>query len=159
VSLDERSLAGTEYLIQQNNQVCGRPQTLDLTAEAERLASLRKAISLGFVNAAHDISEGGLLVAISEMALLGRRGVDISFDFCQSDRLDIQAFGERSGFVVSVPVAKRAEFEQGISAAFSVHRLGEVTGQSLQCSALQLTIGLNELGEAYFHAIRKIMAS
>jgi phosphoribosylformylglycinamidine synthase len=53
--------------------VCGReegaPPPVDLTAERRHGDFVRQLISDGLVSAVHDISDGGLLVALAEMAI------------------------------------------------------------------------------------------
>jgi phosphoribosylformylglycinamidine synthase len=77
----------------------GAPPKVDLKVEAENGALVRKLIADGTVNAVHDISDGGLLVAIAEMALAGNRGAILDPIESTAD-----AFGEdQSRYVVTAP--------------------------------------------------------
>jgi phosphoribosylformylglycinamidine synthase subunit PurL len=53
--------------------ICGReegaPPPVDLAAESRNGDLVRRLINDGFVTAAHDVSDGGLLVALAEMAM------------------------------------------------------------------------------------------
>lgn len=74
---DRLGLAGSSWL-----QVCqglctGRPPRTDLDLERRVQGALRAAIAAGLVEAAHDISDGGLLVALAEMALASAAGASI----------------------------------------------------------------------------------
>jgi len=51
---------------------------LDLDLEQRTGTLLRKAIESGWITAAHDIGQGGLLLALAEMALSSHMGADIS---------------------------------------------------------------------------------
>jgi len=56
----------------------GPPPTVDLGVERRLGELLRQLIATGAVTAAHDISDGGALIAIAEMALAGDIGVQLS---------------------------------------------------------------------------------
>ena len=59
--------------------ICGReegaPPPIDLVAERQHGEFVRTLIRDGLVTAAHDLSDGGLLVALAEMAMASRIGV------------------------------------------------------------------------------------
>ncbi len=55
----------------------GAPPPVDLDAERRTGDLVRGLIRSGCLSAVHDISDGGLLVAIAEMALAGGRGVEL----------------------------------------------------------------------------------
>jgi phosphoribosylformylglycinamidine synthase len=55
----------------------GGPPPVDLEAERHTGDLVRGLIRSGCLSAVHDISDGGLLVAIAEMALAGGRGVEL----------------------------------------------------------------------------------
>ena len=68
-SLWLREVAGRE---------AGPPPPVDLAAERRNGDFVRAQIAAGSVAACHDVSDGGLLVAIAEMALAGGVGVHLS---------------------------------------------------------------------------------
>lgn len=53
---------------------------VDLATAPQTLRRLHQAIHAGLVTACHDVSEGGLAVAVAEMALAGRLGASIDLD-------------------------------------------------------------------------------
>jgi len=55
----------------------GAPPPVDLDAERRAGDLVRGLIRSGSLSAAHDVSDGGLLVAIAEMALAGGHGVEL----------------------------------------------------------------------------------
>lgn len=80
-------------------QEAGAPPPVDLKAEAANGAFVRDMIRDGKVTAVHDVSDGGLLVALAEMALAGNLGCALD-----SDLTTAEAFGEdQSRYVVTVP--------------------------------------------------------
>jgi phosphoribosylformylglycinamidine synthase len=71
-------LGGSEYLKIIHNKVAGRPPALDLTKELSLHKAVLEAIKLGLIKSAHDLSEGGLGVALAECCMLGNIGASIN---------------------------------------------------------------------------------
>jgi phosphoribosylformylglycinamidine synthase len=65
------------YLREIEGSEAGPPPPVDLAAERRNGDFVRNEIRNGRVVACHDISDGGLLVAIAEMAIAGQRGVTL----------------------------------------------------------------------------------
>jgi phosphoribosylformylglycinamidine synthase len=104
-------------------EVCGReegaPPPVDLAEERENGDFVRALILDGIATAAHDISDGGLLVAIAEMAMASGIGAELS-----AAPSDIPShahwFGEdQARYVVTVP-AERTEAVLARARAVSV---------------------------------------
>jgi phosphoribosylformylglycinamidine synthase subunit PurL len=76
----------------------GDAPTVDLAAEKANSETVRALIEDGLLSSVHDISDGGLLVAVTEMALASNIGANL-------DTLTIaQAFAEDQGrYVISAP--------------------------------------------------------
>jgi phosphoribosylformylglycinamidine synthase subunit PurSL len=75
---------------------------VDPTAH-ERYRRLHTAILTGRVQACHDVSEGGLAVALAEMAIGGRLGVDVDAAALPHDDAVVALFAESTGrFVVEL---------------------------------------------------------
>jgi len=83
-SLWLREIAGLE---------AGPPPPLDLAAERANGEFVRRAILAGEVAACHDLSDGGLLVALAEMAMAGDCGATLDCEFTSA----AQWFGEDQG--------------------------------------------------------------
>jgi phosphoribosylformylglycinamidine synthase subunit PurL len=83
-------LGATLYLREIEGREEGAPPPIDLKAEKRNGDFVRKLIQAARVNACHDLSDGGLLVAIAEMALAGKRGVDLTL----KDSTPALLFGE-----------------------------------------------------------------
>ncbi len=118
----------------------------NLSKAARMYKILHKAINCGFVNSAHDLSEGGLAVALSECIIGGERGADIDLDDtikqAQQDaeeyqappnskrlihRIDTILFGEGpSRIIVSVPANKQKQWEN-LWTELPVVQIGVVT--------------------------------
>jgi phosphoribosylformylglycinamidine synthase subunit PurL len=113
-------------------EICGReegaPPPVDLAAEKKNGDVVRALIATGAVTAVHDISDGGLLVAIAEMAMASgigaalREGAGPGFWFGE----------DQARYVVTVPAAAADAAMARIKAAgVPVTRLGTTGGDAL----------------------------
>ncbi|MBI3507646.1 MAG: phosphoribosylformylglycinamidine synthase subunit PurL [Proteobacteria bacterium] len=99
----------------------GVPQ-VDLKSAKETMRKLSAAIAKGLAAACHDLSEGGLAVALSEMAFAGEIGASIDLDTVPRPReLEDEAtilFSESpSRFLVEVPADKEKAFLKAMKGA------------------------------------------
>ncbi|MBK7577811.1 MAG: phosphoribosylformylglycinamidine synthase subunit PurL [Ignavibacteria bacterium] len=94
-------LGGSEYLKTIKGRVTGEAPFIDIDEEVRLQRATLLAIRSGLITAAHDCSEGGLLVALSEMTFGKGLGatIDVPFDHNAGN-----VFGEaQSRIIVSVP--------------------------------------------------------
>ncbi len=68
-------LGASLYLREIEGSQAGSPPPVDLPAERRNGDFVRAEIAAGRVAACHDVADGGLLIAIAEMAMAGMRGV------------------------------------------------------------------------------------
>ena len=68
-------LGSSLYLREIEGREAGQPPLVDLPAERRNGDFVRAEIRAGHAAACHDLADGGLLVAIAEMAMAGGRGV------------------------------------------------------------------------------------
>ena len=112
----------------------GAPPPVDLVAERRHGDFVRGQIAAGHVAACHDVSDGGLLVAVAEMALAGDVGVHLSATLAGSaPGGDEHAwwFGEDQGRYV-LAVADAAEVMLAAdSSGIAVLRLGSAAGSRI----------------------------
>ena len=92
------SLGGSRYLEVAHGLFAGRP-SIDLEAEARSQGVVLAAASAGLISAAHDCSDGGLAVALAEMAVAAGCGVDATAIEARG-RLDALLFGESQGRIL-----------------------------------------------------------
>jgi len=91
----------------------------------DRYRRVHAAIRAGLVRAAHDLSEGGLAVALAELCIAGRLGLDV--DTLPHADLPTALFAESIGrLVLEVTAADVDELEQVVG---PVTRLGTVTAE------------------------------
>src|SRR6476619_4526367 len=110
-------------------EICGReqgsPPPVDLAAEKRNGDVVRGMIHAGTASAAHDVSDGGLLIALAEMAMAS--GIGAALDAVPEDTpAHAFWFGEdQARYVVTVPTAREAEVIKRVAAAsVPVHRIG-----------------------------------
>ncbi|HEY8170262.1 MAG TPA: phosphoribosylformylglycinamidine synthase subunit PurL [Candidatus Limnocylindria bacterium] len=126
---DSDALAGSE-LAWRRGLRGGRP-TLDLEAAARVVAVIPRLARHRLISAAHDLSTGGLGVALARMAIASGHGVRIRLD----TSLPTSAlFAERAGrAIVVTDVARGPELEAAFEAArVPAKRIGEAGGESLE---------------------------
>ncbi|MGE0341227.1 MAG: phosphoribosylformylglycinamidine synthase subunit PurL [Xanthobacteraceae bacterium] len=110
----------------------GAPPPVDLAAEKRHGDFVRDLIAKGRVTAVHDCSDGGLLVALAEMAMASGIGAKLE---AAPTGLPGHAFwfGEdQARYVLTVPVAAVPEIESAAKAAgIPALRLGVTAGEQL----------------------------
>ena len=100
----------------------GAPPPVDLAKERVHAEYVRQLIHDGKVNAVHDVADGGLLVALTEMALASGRGCVLT-DIGDA----LTAFGEdQARFVVTSAHADHIQ-----AAGISVTQIGTVSGNAV----------------------------
>ena len=99
---DRGELGGSEYLKAVHEQVAGKPPEVDLAMERGVQRTCREAVETGLLSSAHDVSEGGLAVALAE-ACFGEPGIGAVIEIESAGRPDAFLFGEsHSRIVVSL---------------------------------------------------------
>lgn len=91
---NKEELAGSEYLKTVFSLEKGRPPQIDLELEIKVQELCLKAISQGLIRSAHDISEGGLAVAVAECSFWSRPMIGCILDLDENFRPDALVFGE-----------------------------------------------------------------
>ncbi len=142
-------LGGSEYLRLYGADRRGSPPRVDFAAERRLHAALLACIASGAVRSAHDVSDGGLLVALAESALFSGHGVRCP---ALSGQISPAAlyFGETHGRIIVTVTARRVPELQRTMAEQSVplHALGVVGGDKLQVGAA-VRVPMNRLRRAW----------
>ncbi|MDQ0504378.1 phosphoribosylformylglycinamidine synthase subunit PurL [Xanthobacter agilis] len=110
----------------------GAPPPVDLVAEKRNGDFVRALIRDGIATAVHDVSDGGLLVALAEMAMAGHLGAILE---APPEGMDAYAwwFGEdQARYVVTAPSSHGVELIRHAQAAgVPVQKLGKTGGDRL----------------------------
>ncbi|MGE5741521.1 MAG: phosphoribosylformylglycinamidine synthase subunit PurL [Candidatus Aminicenantes bacterium RBG_16_66_30] len=102
-------LGGTEYLKTIHGLEAGFPPSIDLEQEKRNQEFLLDSIEAGLIRSAHDLSEGGLAVALAECAFHSEGRIGCTVELAGDGRDDALLFGEsQSRIVVTCRRAKVA---------------------------------------------------
>jgi phosphoribosylformylglycinamidine synthase len=93
-------LGGSEYVRVCHDFEGGAPPAMDLEREKRLHEFLLEAMDAGLVRSAHDLSEGGLAVALAECAFHGARRTGCEVDLADTLRSDALLFGETQSRIV-----------------------------------------------------------
>ena len=151
------TLGGSEYLATIHGTVAGAPPALDLDYEARlQRCLLQSNDTSAFWLAAHDTSEGGLAVALAEMAMAGGVGATIGQDALDAllaandGRLDRVLFGEAASRVIVTCDAHNLSDVRRYVGGFGIDllELGTTGGDALALGGV-LSVPVAELSESW----------
>jgi phosphoribosylformylglycinamidine synthase subunit PurL len=141
-------LGGSEWAHAVHGHLGGRPPVVDLDAERQLADILVNASRDGLIDAAHDLSDGGLAQALVESSL--RHGVGCRVWL--PDDLDpfVALFSESAGrAIVAVPRSEEVRFTDMCTARRFPHlRIGVVDGDAIDVQD-RFTLPLSELRAAW----------
>ena len=135
----------------------GCPPAVDLAAEKRTGGFVRNQIAGGGITACHDISDGGLLVALAEMALAGRMGCALELSTPPS-HWAAWAFGEGQGRYLATSATPDAVIAAARKAGVRCLALGRTGGDSLKV-ADWAPISLSGLRDAHEGWMPRYMAA
>ncbi|MEW5704480.1 MAG: phosphoribosylformylglycinamidine synthase subunit PurL [Pseudomonadota bacterium] len=140
-------LGASVYLREIFGREKGAPPAVDLAAERRNGDCVRRLIESGKVTACHDIGDGGIGIALAEMALAGGIGVAIE---PRNDGLPLEAwlFGEDQGRYLLTSAEPEAVLEEAEQAGVPAFILGKTAGDALKIEGIR-PISLASLREAH----------
>ncbi len=159
----ETTIAASSYLEYFHGLVTGRPPKIDLQDEKYCQTFLREAILKNYIISAHDVSDGGLSIALSECCILSSKGATIELT-TQNKRVDSMLFSE-GGSRVIFSINKKEEYnfskfvkEKGKDFGQNIYiqKIGYVSKENLNIvfKGRQLcNIGVEDLTEKFNNSI------
>lgn len=158
VGQPRNDIASSEYLYSYRGVKASPAPVFDLDEEHTLQAAVSKLIGDKLVQSVHDVSDGGLFIALAESALPRGLGFDIATmgDY----RKDAFLFGEsQSRVVVSVSPEKQAAFQKTLGGELKTAHalLGKVTGEGFIVDN-QLVIPTTEAKDLYDNSLGKLMS-
>jgi phosphoribosylformylglycinamidine synthase len=90
---DEVRFGGTQYAKEIEKQLWGLPPALSLDVEKRVQEAIREIVAAGLAESAHDLSDGGLAVALAECCF-GTAGIGARVDLDSDLRPEVLAFHE-----------------------------------------------------------------
>jgi phosphoribosylformylglycinamidine synthase len=145
-------LGSSLYLREVLRREDGAPPPVDLAAERRNGDTVRAEILAGRVSACHDVSDGGLLVALAEMAMAG--GIGASVAAPTGGPAHAFWFGEDQSRYVLTTNDPAAVIARLGAAGVPVRRLGTTGGDSLTVEGADAisTAELRRINEAWLPA-------
>ncbi len=155
------SLGGSEYLSLIHGLEVGSPPALDIDAEKKLQAFLREAIDQGLLQSAHDVSDGGLAVALAECCIAGDAGAWLPLEAVNV----LGLFGEQCATaIVSIAPQHKAALEDMLErSALAFTHIGQVLADALSIfqgpegNAPDIHLTVADLRAAYEGAIPAAM--
>jgi phosphoribosylformylglycinamidine synthase II len=143
-------LGGSQYLSMVTGELFGPPPAVDLERERALIACLLECAEAGLLASAHDVSEGGLAVALAECALLADPPLGLEADLTAlGPGVPVAAllFGEDHGRAVVSAAPARAPGVLAVARRHGVEArvigtVGEPGG------TVRITVGAHELRRA-----------
>jgi phosphoribosylformylglycinamidine synthase len=101
---------------------------VDLELAPRIFHKLHEAIGSGLVRSCHDLSEGGLAVAVAEMAFAGGIGADVTSLGPAEEPEEVLLFAESATrFVVEITPANLAAFQACLGNEVPLTRIGQTS--------------------------------
>jgi len=128
---DERDIAASEYLAVVSGVEKGRLPVLDYELEVKTSGVILGLIEAGLLASCHDISQGGLAVALAESCFTpdGAMGVAVKAEAAEVVRKDAAIFAETGArYVVSMRAADEAAVRRAVTEAGLVVGFAGVVG-------------------------------
>ena len=124
------------YLRELHGQEVGAPPLVDLSAERKHGEFVRDLIARRMITACHDVADGGLLVALAEMALAGDKGCTLSV----ATHDPAYWYGEDQGRYVVTATNPAKVQEAAKVAGVSVEIIGQVAGTAISIAGEALPV-------------------
>lgn len=125
----------------------GPPPPVDLAAERRNGEFVRAQIGTGALTAVHDLSDGGLIVALAEMALAGDIGAMLTAELFGTDPHAL-LFGEDQGRYLVTSTDGEALQHAAHAAGVPITFVGTTGGQALVAEEGGLDVALTRLRES-----------
>ncbi|HAT2068803.1 TPA: phosphoribosylformylglycinamidine synthase subunit PurL [Legionella pneumophila] len=151
---DRKDECGGSVYYQLHNELGSNVPKPDLSLFNREIHAVSSAIQHGLVNAAHDVSEGGVAVALAEMSFKKSLGVAVQINGeLSADKL---LFGETGGFILEIDKQHKAAFDKLVT-QYQVPYM--VIGHTTEQPVLQMNSVINlpveEARQAWENGLRE----
>jgi phosphoribosylformylglycinamidine synthase II len=155
IGMERSEMGGSEYLKVIHGVVAGKIPDIDYHYEKSLYGFLREAITAQLFTSVHDVSEGGLAIAVAECCILDQenlRGAEI--DFSSAIRKDFALFSEGGGRVVVSYPSSNVDKVSSLAKTWNlpIRQIGKVSINRLKIGDL-VDIDVTELASIYYNAI------
>jgi phosphoribosylformylglycinamidine synthase len=126
-------LGGSAWLALRRGLEAGAPPAVDLAGEARLHRVLREGVTSGAIVAAHDVSDGGLALALAECCIAGSgAAIGAHVMLAETFRPEVLLFGESTGRVIAVGRQATAIVAAAEAAGVPARKLGQSGGDRLR---------------------------
>ena len=134
------------------------PVSIDLALEARLQRFVLDAQARGSIHAAHDRAEGGLAIALAELALRDGIGMKVALPAVRGIDKRVALFGEAPSGIVLVVAAKDADAVRALAGErdVPVWTLGTIGGDLLEIAPV-LGMPIASLREAHGHGLARAL--
>ena len=132
---NREELGGSDWLALRREIEAGLPPVVDLAAEKRLHTLLAAGVESGQIGTAHDVSCGGLAVALAECTFAGRAPIGAVIELSDTIRPDALLFGEATGRVVATTRDSTALLALARDCGVAAQTIGETGGDRLVVSA------------------------
>lgn len=154
-------MGGSEYLNTIHGLTEGDAPDIDPAYEKRLQEFILRLIDESLINSAHDISDGGIAVAIAECCVMNPEAeIGCEIDFEYKGRKDFHLFAEtQSTIIISADQGNLKKiFELAKEFQLQLKEIGETKGSRLKIN-LDIDLPLREVKEMYYNTIGNIMDS
>ena len=157
--INEKSIGSSEYFRLFKNEPEGDAPDINPVVEKEVQEIILKLIESSYIKSAHDISDGGLAIALAECCIMDRNnsiGCEIIYNYTL--RKDFELFSEfQSTFIVSADAVNFEKIsEMALQKNLKAEKIGIVSGKNLKINN-DIDLHLEELNESYFNSLNTLM--
>lgn len=155
---ERKGIGGSEYLRHIHGLTTGDAPHLDIELEVKLQQVLLEAIQNQMVNAAHDVSDGGIITTLAEMAMFSGIGANVSLKELTGSISEVFYSEAQSGVVVTVPRENARELERFFeSKELPFQELGSVGGSKFIVDEF-IDVSVATMLDSYETAIPKAMS-
>ncbi len=151
---ERKDECGGSVYYQLHNELGSHVPKPDLSLLNREIHAVSDAIKQGLINAAHDISEGGVAVALAEMSFKNSLGVAVQINGeLSADKL---LFGETGGFILEMDKKHKPAFDK-LATQYQVPYMviGHTTEQPVLQMNSVINLPVNEAKQAWENGLRE----
>lgn len=157
VGSKRQGLGASEFLKAIHGLTTGDAPEIDLEFEAHLQEVLLQAIREKRVNAAHDVSDGGLATALAEMAIFSGMGAVVSIKELNGIYYEVLYSEAQSGVLITTPSANAGAFERFCSSReLPFQEMGVVGGNRLEINEF-VNLPVDQLTDIYESVLPEAM--
>lgn len=159
IGKDLHEIGGSEYLSRIHKTVKGDAPQLSLSNEKNLHEFVLKAVNKGLIKSAHDISDGGLAVALAECCIMGnRKSLGCEIFISTVARKDFVLFSEsQSRIIISAGIENKHKIlDLAEKNDLYIESIGKTGGSMLRINNF-IELEIDNIKDSYYNSIHKLM--